>query len=360
MNGFMAALRRSWCLLVSACAASAAGLGIVAPGQEVQFDLVYEHKGPDRLVLAEAFPSCSCTTILDFPSSIAPGERVRLSGVFVSDRLGLIDSPVELRSRAGDASSAFAVLRLGGGVADANWLRSAEQASAEGLLLVDSRPEEVYARLHVFGARSIPAFALIERRELRDTPFAVYDDGIDPTAILALVAELRTAGFKQVYALRGGLAGWLRAERPVQGLLGSRVPFSSVGPARWVSLRGRGDWSLVTLGPERVADFGAEQIPDLSDLLRQVADPANADRRWVLLSADRNLYEQIEARLPAALQERLYFLAGGPSALAEQRRIAGVLSARQSYMATTGEVPRRGVVSTASHRPSSRCASCGK
>jgi rhodanese-related sulfurtransferase len=350
------------CLFLKAYSTSANGLGIVAPGQEVQFELEYENIGSATLSLAETYASCSCTTILEAPTSVSPGTRAHIIGVFRSDRLGLIDSPVQLRARVGNAASSFAILRIGGVVADPAWLLPPEKILSEGMMLIDARPEEAYARVHVMGARSLPAFALPERRELMGTSFAVYDDGIDSVAILALVAELRTAGFKQVYALRGGLAAWLRADRPVQGLVGSHVPFVSVDSWRLELLRERGEWSVVSVGNEaRQGEFSSVlRLAAIDALAEQAQRPENAHRRWVLLSPDRNIYEQIEARLPTVLHERLFFLAGGPAALAEHIRVAGVLAARESYIATSGETPLRSAVSTISYRPSSRCSSCGK
>ncbi len=75
-------------------------IGIVPPYSVKMFELVVENKGDAELILKEAAPSCSCTTVSNaFEKVVKPGEKSRIRVTFNSRNFqGLVKKSVLVSS----------------------------------------------------------------------------------------------------------------------------------------------------------------------------------------------------------------------------------------------------------------------
>ncbi len=86
------------------------------------------------------------------------------------------------------------------------------------LTIIDVRDRDVFNTSHILGAISLSTKELVERalinlELIRD--IYIYGSTDEETASVA--TQLRTAGYKNVSELRGGLAAWEAAGYPVEG-----------------------------------------------------------------------------------------------------------------------------------------------
>lgn len=342
------------------------GLGVVPASQPFSFELHYTNTGSQPVPIAQATSSCSCITVLDFPREVAAGATVPILCVYQSDRPGLIVTQVELRSHEGTTGDPIALLPVEGVVTRPEWLVSmADLGSAKWSTarLLDIRDEPAYSRLHIRDALSVPRFTLPARNDLREQSIILYDEGIDPVGLLGELAALRSEGFSAVYALSEGLAGWLRAARPVQGLVPSRVPYSSLRPLEFAGVRFTAPWRTLVLGAAALPSLGDavrfDTRAEASVYLQAEAEPAGA--RWLVLSDDLNDYEHLEVELPLSVRTSVYYLTGGGQAWATYVNVAEAASAGVGQFAQTQTRTVETRARLASPKTGGRgCSSCGK
>ena len=81
--------------------------------------------------------------------------------------------------------------------------------------VIDVRDDTEFAKGSLPGAKNLPAAAAAERaKELKkDKPVVVVDASGSHASRVA--AQLRTAGFEQVFVLAGGVAAWREAGLPI-------------------------------------------------------------------------------------------------------------------------------------------------
>ena len=338
------------------------GLGVLTINQEVAFELSYTHRGAAPLAVAEALADCDCVTVLDFPREIAPGETIRIPCVYRSPRMGRILAHVQLRAVAGGPALAF--LPVEGVVVEPDWMVSASDLDKNewsGARLIDIRDEADFARLRLPGALSAPRFSLAGRQDIGPAAWILYDQGYDPVSLLTEVALLRASGHPRVYALDGGLIGWLREGRAVQGRFSSRVPFAEITSWQFNALRDTTRWCTLGVGPvpsDTVFDARATDVAAAIDFLE--SPQARGDVvRWLLVSSDPNTAEQLEMRLSPAVLRTVYPLAGGLAAWEDHARLDQKLAS--SPPAGRGTVTGQ----SRSHLPPARvgvpgCGTCGK
>ena len=83
--------------------------------------------------------------------------------------------------------------------------------------LIDLRPAQDYRHGHIAGAKNFPLAELHDQlgkiRAAKDSPLVIYDsDGLNTAAA---AKTLRDGGFADIYALEGGINGWLAENLPV-------------------------------------------------------------------------------------------------------------------------------------------------
>lgn len=83
--------------------------------------------------------------------------------------------------------------------------------------ILDLRPAQDYRHGHIAGAKNFPLAELHDHigkiRAAKDRPLVIYDsDGLNTAAA---AKTLRDGGFEAIYALEGGINGWLAENLPV-------------------------------------------------------------------------------------------------------------------------------------------------
>lgn len=95
--------------------------------------------------------------------------------------------------------------------------------TGQGALLIDARPQDIYAFGHIAGAVSLPMFDLEEdypdfRASVPlDRKLIVYCSGYGCQDSFDLAMHLILDGYQSVYIYEGGFPEWQDAGRPVEG-----------------------------------------------------------------------------------------------------------------------------------------------
>ena len=109
----------------------------------------------------------------------------------------------------------FSRLFAGGGAAQVGAMEAVQLINRRDAVVLDVRETAEYAAGHIPNARNIPFAQLTDRlreiEKLKSRPIIVNG------ARAAKVCDaLKKAGFNEVFALRGGLGGWVEASLPVE------------------------------------------------------------------------------------------------------------------------------------------------
>lgn len=317
-------------------------VGVVQVGEEVLLDLTYTNRTASEQVLGQVRSDCPCASPLAYPARVGPGETVTISVAYRADTPGPIAVRIELA--ADDKTAPWAGFVLGGAVGDAAWLvapAALSTAAFANAALIDLRDVEEFARVRLPRSFPMQAQALARRTDLRDRLLVVVDSGLDPTATLLAVAEMRAAGFRSVYGLDGGLSAWMRAGLPVDGVATSVVEAASLTPVEFDRTRLNQPWHVHHMPGGRVG----ETLSQIASAEMDTSAP------WLLIAEDVNDYARIERELPPPFLGRVRYLAGGVSAWASHEQLV------QALASSTGE---RLEVRSSQSRPSgvSGCRSC--
>lgn len=109
--------------------------------------------------------------------------------------------------------------------------QAAEMLKQENTVLIDIRGADEFARAHIPGARLVPLATLSERTAAgQEDHTAIF---ICATGMRTRIAasDLANAGFRNAFAVRRGLSGWIRAGLPVEGSDAGKVCTASAGLA---------------------------------------------------------------------------------------------------------------------------------
>ena len=88
-----------------------------------------------------------------------------------------------------------------------------------GALVLDIRPQELFAAGHIGGSRHLPSDQILNANDVqllkkhKEKPIVVYDESGSLGA--AAVRQLTAQGFSKAVNLRGGLAAWRAENLPV-------------------------------------------------------------------------------------------------------------------------------------------------
>ena len=95
-------------------------------------------------------------------------------------------------------------------------LRHLQLLKTQGLVIIDVRNPDAYAKGHIQGAKNIPAQALGNAQLPKDSQIVVYC-GEDACSLSDQAAQsLLAAGYAKVQTLAGGFADWLKRGYPAQ------------------------------------------------------------------------------------------------------------------------------------------------
>ena len=107
---------------------------------------------------------------------------------------------------------------LGGSVSEVGATQAVQLINRRDALVLDVRDKKDFAAGHIPNARNIPDTELEARwREIekfKSRPIVINCP--DGTRAAAACGTLKKNGFGEVFALRGGIRGWLEASLPVE------------------------------------------------------------------------------------------------------------------------------------------------
>ena len=75
-------------------------LGQLKAGEQVELNFSFINDGTEAITILEAKGSCGCTEISFSEEEIAPGERATVLAKFRSDKLGVFNKTVKVRTSA--------------------------------------------------------------------------------------------------------------------------------------------------------------------------------------------------------------------------------------------------------------------
>lgn len=87
------------------------------------------------------------------------------------------------------------------------------------LTIIDVRDREAFNNGRILGAISMPLDTLVDRvRGALEPVRDIYLYGADESQTAQAVSQLRTAGFRNVAEIKGGLEGWKAVGGPTEGI----------------------------------------------------------------------------------------------------------------------------------------------
>ena len=105
-----------------------------------------------------------------------------------------------------------------GGVAQVGALEAVQMMNRRDAVVLDVRETAEFAAGHIPHARNIPFAALTDRlreiEKLKSRPIII--NAQSGTHSAKVCGALKKIGFNDVFALRGGLTGWVEASLPVE------------------------------------------------------------------------------------------------------------------------------------------------
>jgi rhodanese-related sulfurtransferase len=209
--------------------------------------------------------------------------------------------------------------------APACYLAAVQLAELPGVMLVDVRRAQDFARYHIPGSINIPAFALKTKPFLRERTVVLVDDGRRPRRLEVTCRDLRRRGFRQVHVLHGGLRAWRHALGPLTGDELARAELGRLTPADLVLEQDQARWRAVNLtggdaSPlSEVFDISdppnEERKGSVADVLREAVETElrrfGSSRDVLLVAADDERDTEFARQLAARDWPQVYYLAGG-------------------------------------------------
>ncbi len=184
--------------------------GTALDGEVIRFEVVLTNDGDATLQITNVTYNCSCTSYELPKRTLAPKESVKMTITFRTAGYSRYAQPVSqsVTVYSNDPSRPQVQITVRGIVRQLSAYEGSLATFEQGYyVLVDLRPPEEYARVHLLGAVNIPLAELQTRMwELpRRRMIYVYDaKGADA---LQAVQLLNQQGYV-ARAISGGLAGW--------------------------------------------------------------------------------------------------------------------------------------------------------
>jgi rhodanese-related sulfurtransferase len=346
--------------------------GTAGIGEQLTNQFLLRNSGTMPMDVASATPSCDCIQILRWPTNVAAGATGVVEVLFSPDKVGEVDYRVYIQTSDPDQPdieyAIQGVVTAGSrSRADRNWTLylgtpEAEQALREpgGVVWVDVRSPEAYARIRIPGSLQIPLYAVKTKGFLNGRQVVLVDEGYGSLVLEEECRKLRETGFSNVSIWYGGLNAWKRRDGRLEGEGGRDV--SHIPPIALHDIAYSTDWLVVSVGAGMTNPTAGS-----------VAIPFDAAKPEAFVSA---LNAAIEARpqvasvlivtntgkeygtMAAAVNEIdafVFFLEGGWTAWAENRQMMEAL--QHSHTAVVRNTSKSG--SGAIVRPGG-CGGCPK
>lgn len=319
-------------------------LGLLRVGENRQHVFVFTNTTDRMLTVMKEETSCECLTVLSYPAELPPGAAGELlvnvfgekAGDFAfaaalefddqSQRYFIANVRVE---SVGPASATSVVESLARSLPPAGVIQRAILARDRSLYtptadartvvdlksarVVDVRPAEAFAGLHIADAMNIAATDASSKPFLRQGAVLLVDEGFGSAATEAACRKLRTAGNPQCHILLGGMNAWMRAGAPVQGTGGGLCALQTISPRDYLAVRGFDDWVVTcTNVPVEVVGW---LLPEAATLGGAVA--TDDWRRVLIVDADG---KGLTAPAPTVQGAAVFWLDGGLAALEQEYR----------------------------------------
>ncbi len=185
--------------------------GVAVDGEGIEFFVTITNAGDQLLTITRVSYNCSCTSYELPKRDLVPGESVKMKIRFNTRGYSRYVQPVSqtVTLYTNDPARPQVVITVRGTVRT----MSAHEAPATSLhqnffLLLDVRPPEDYAKVHLLGAVNIPLEELATWTDKlpKGQVIYIYDNTGEKSA--QAVTLLQQKGFLLARSLRGGLVGW--------------------------------------------------------------------------------------------------------------------------------------------------------
>jgi rhodanese-related sulfurtransferase len=192
----------------------------------------------------------------------------------------------------------------------------------QALILVDVRPAEDFARLHIPGSLSIPLYAVKTKEYLKTSLLVLVNEGFQYDLLIDECRQLKDAGFA-VRILDGGIAGWAQQRKVLAGDLFALKELRMILPQVFFPEKNSNRLTAINISPV-VTEIARESMPDAlhiplttgplewtRKLNRSLTN--HRDRRFLsvlILSQTGQGYETASQRL-AGLDVNAFYLQGG-------------------------------------------------
>ena len=197
-------------------------------------------------------------------------------------------------------------------------------------LIVDTRTQKSYSRLHALGSVNLPATQIVAKKQLAHQPLLIVGESHDRFMAGQLCGRLANAGFQDVKILLGGIR--------------ALVEELSTVDAREVLIELLQDQIYLVAASEAVV----ASIPELSGQFVEILDIADKDKtfeRILSLSANANYplviigskvdYQALRRLMNIVFLPNLYLVDGGPWAVKKY------IAAHEQIQVAIRSVPNR-------------------
>ncbi|WP_156362529.1 hypothetical protein [Xylophilus sp. Leaf220] len=200
------------------------------------------------------------------------------------------------------------------------WTQGSRPSSA-GSFLIDVRPAEKLGQAAIPGALQIKPAEIVGKGFLRQENLLLVGTGYDSRAMGQLCLHLRQAGFKSVFALKGGA----RAMNPAGAASGSTralISIDEMSSAEFAGGVATSGWRIwaVDLEPSEIAllpavpekTFSKEEFSFLRELLAQEMNvkPADVQSELIVIGKNQNAVEQVRPHTEN-IAANVFWLSGG-------------------------------------------------
>lgn len=111
---------------------------------------------------------------------------------------------------------------------DVHVVKSRLEWGEPAFTILDVRDRPIYNEGHIMGAMTMPIDELVDRAvPALDKSRDIYVYGATEEQTAAAAKMLRSAGFKHISELKGGLAAWKAIGGPTEGIIESQTPAGS-------------------------------------------------------------------------------------------------------------------------------------
>ena len=332
-----------------------AELGKMKVGENRQHVFVFTNTVNKALTVTKADTSCECLTVLSYPSKIpagAAGEVVvkvfgEAAGDFAyaaalefddkSQRYFISNVDVTATGRIAGAHAPLAqalppasVIRRAVLPRDRSLYKQLAEARVsvdlKRVRVVDVRPAEMFAGLHIAGAMNMTAADVSSKPFMRQGEVLMVDEGLGSAATESACRKLRAAGNPNCWILLGGMNAWMRAGASAQGAGTGLRAVQTISPSDYLAVRGFDDWAVSLTNVTREA---------VSRLLPEATSAAGASatgdwRRVLIVDPDG---KGMMKPLPVVQGAAVFWLDGGLAALEQEYR--NIAAMKHSQKRTT-------------------------